>query len=78
MGGPNFLKDGNFVVQEEPIDKSISEEHLLNEFKTLVVNKTREDIIDISKFNSLSKLYRVTAWIKRLVNNVRNKKENQG
>ena len=50
--GPNFLKDGNFIVQEEPIENSISKEHLLSEIKTLVVNKTREDIIDISKFNS--------------------------
>ena len=49
---------------------------MLSEIKTLVVNKTREDIIDISKFNSW-KLYRVTAWIKRFVNNTRNKKENQ-
>ena len=50
---------------------------MLSEIKSLVVNKTREDIIDISNFNSLNKLYSVTAWIKRFVNNVRNKKENQ-
>ena len=68
--GPNFLKDGNFIVQEEPIENSISKEHLLSEIKTLVVNKTRGNIIDIGKFNSLNKLYRVTAWIKRYVNNV--------
>ena len=73
--GPNFLKDGNFIVQKEPIENSISKEHLLSEIKILVVNKAREYIIDISKFNSLSKLYRVTAWIKRFVNNVRFKKE---
>ena len=75
--GTNFLKDGNFIVQEEPIANSVSRENLLSEIKTLVVNKTREDIIDISKFNSLGKLYRLTACIKRFVNNVRNKKENQ-
>ena len=50
---------------------------MLSEIRTLVVNKTREDIIDTSKFNSLNKLYRVTAGIKRFVNNVQNKKENQ-
>ena len=43
---------------------------ILSEIKTLVVNKTRGIIIDIGKFNSLNKLYRVTAWIKRYVNNV--------
>ena len=75
--GPNFLEDANFIVPEEPTENSISKERLLSELKTLVVNKTREDIIDISKFNSWNKLYRVTAWIKRFVNNVRSKKENQ-
>ena len=59
--GPNFLKDGNFIVQEEPIENSISRENLLSEIKTLVVNKTRVDINDISNLNSLNKLYRVTA-----------------
>ena len=75
--GPNFLKDGNFIVQEEPIENSISRENLLSEIKTLVVNKTRVDINDISNLNSLNKLYRVTAWIKRFVNNAQNKKQNQ-
>ena len=68
---PNFLKDGYFIVQEEPIENSISKEYLLSEIKTLVVNKRRENIIDISKFNLLNKLYRVTAWIKRYVSNIR-------
>ena len=49
--GPNFLEDANFIVPEEPTQNSISKERLLSELKTLVVNKTREDIIDISKFN---------------------------
>ena len=47
------------------------------EIRTLVVNKTREDIVDISKFNSLNKLYRAMSWIKRFVTNVQNAKENQ-
>ena len=57
--------------------KNLLKIQFLNEIKTLAVNKTREDSIDISKFNSLNKLYRVTAWIKRFVNNVWNEKENQ-
>lgn len=59
---PNFPKDDNFILHVEPIEHSISTEHLLREIKTLVVNKTREDIIDISNFNLL-RLYGVTAWI---------------
>ena len=69
--GPNFLKDGNFILQEEPIENSISKEHLLSEIKTLVVNKTRDDITDIGyrviKTNSLDQKFV----------SVRNKRENQ-
>ena len=75
--GSNFLKDSKKEEQEEPIENSISKEHLLSEIKSLVVHKTRENIVDIINFNLVNKLYRVTAWIKRFVNNVRNKKENR-
>ena len=36
--------------------------------------RTLSNVVNVERFNSLTKLLRVTAWVKRFVNNLKHKK----
>lgn len=74
--GPHWLvKEINFNREiSTPIsDEIIADEQRMNPEKSLqfscVVNSSPTPILEVEKFSSLSKLYRITAWVQRFIQN---------
>ena len=79
MHGPDFLqleeelwptKYGPAPAEEDNERRQATKVHM-------VINSRGENIIDYERFSSWTRLIRVTAWIKRLAENIRQRKRNQ-
>ena len=79
MHGPDFLqleeklwptKYGPPPAEEDNERRQATKVHM-------VINSRGENVIDYERFSSWTRLIRVTAWIKRLAENIRQQKRNQ-
>ena len=83
FSGPNFLRDApnGILPQDECSDLPESEEEEIVESVTSIASQQTEinlieNVIDINRYSNLLKLYRVTAYVKRFINNVKGKSIN--
>ena len=76
LSGPSFLYDEPFVIKHPRDAFCLNVEELKEREVTVCVQITNDFLHSvISRFSSVTKLKRVTAWILRFVNNARGKRE---
>ena len=79
MNGPDFLQLEEELWPTNYGPPSAEEDNKLRQATKvhMVINSTAENVIDYERFSSWTRLIRVTAWIKRLAENIRQQKCNQ-
>ena len=79
--GPSFLRDVNSfysylttIHEDSPVEEEIKTDGKINTCANIVLdNYSIAKIIGVNKFNDVLKLFRVTAFLLRFINNVKKK-----
>ena len=77
--GPSFLRDviysyATTIQGDSPIEEEIKRDEKTNTCTNIVLeNYSIANIIDVNKFNDVLKLFRVTGFVLRFINNVKKK-----